>query len=88
MKVELRKQLRAARRRMPAADYSRRSLLAAKSVLRLPGVSAGKRVAVCLPFDRETDTALLLREARRRGRVAVRADGHRRLQARYGCRLL
>jgi 5-formyltetrahydrofolate cyclo-ligase len=67
MKIELRKQLRAARRRMPAAEYSRRSLLAAKSVLRLPGFGAGKRVAVYLPFDRETDTALLLREARRRG---------------------
>ena len=67
MKSELRKQLRAARRRMPAAEYRHRSLLAAKNVLRLPGFAAGKRVAVYLPFDRETDTALLLREARRRG---------------------
>jgi 5-formyltetrahydrofolate cyclo-ligase len=67
MKIELRKQLRAARRRIPAAEHRRRSQLAAKNVARLPGFASGKRVAVYLPFDRETDTAWLLREARRRG---------------------
>jgi 5-formyltetrahydrofolate cyclo-ligase len=67
MKIELRKQLRAARRHLPATEYRHRSLLAAKNVMRHPAFASGKRVAVYLPFDRETDTALLLREARRRG---------------------
>jgi 5-formyltetrahydrofolate cyclo-ligase len=66
-KSELRKQLRTARRCLPAAEYLRRSRLAVKNVVRLPGFACGKRVAVYLPFDNETDTALLLREARRRG---------------------
>jgi 5-formyltetrahydrofolate cyclo-ligase len=67
MKTALRKRLRAARRGMSQNEHRRRSRLAARSVAALPGFACGKRVALYLPFDRETDTALLLREARRRG---------------------
>ena len=35
--------------------------------MRLRAFSAGKRVALYLPFDRETDTAALIGAARRRG---------------------
>jgi len=41
--------------------------LAAKAVAGLPMFSAGKRIALYLPFDRETDTAALIAAARRRG---------------------
>jgi len=41
--------------------------LAAKAVAGLPVFRAGKRVALYLPFDRETDTAALIAAARRRG---------------------
>jgi 5-formyltetrahydrofolate cyclo-ligase len=67
MKPVLRKRLRAARRALSPGEHQRRSRLAAQSVAPLPGFACGKRVALYLPFDRETDTALLLREARRRG---------------------
>jgi 5-formyltetrahydrofolate cyclo-ligase len=67
MKAKLRKQLRAARRSMGAADHARRSRLAGKALAALPGLRAGKRLALYLPFDRETDTAALLGAARRRG---------------------
>jgi len=50
-----------------AADHARRSRLAAKALAALPGLRAGKRLALYLPFDRETDTAALLGAARRRG---------------------
>jgi 5-formyltetrahydrofolate cyclo-ligase len=66
-KAALRKQLRAKRRAFTAAEYTARSRLAAKAVATLPQFSAGRRVAVYLPFDRETDTADLLVTARRRG---------------------
>ncbi|HEY2681941.1 MAG TPA: 5-formyltetrahydrofolate cyclo-ligase [Steroidobacteraceae bacterium] len=67
MKIALRKRLRAARRNFSAREHAQRSRLAALAVARLPGFSSGKRVAIYLPFDRETDTATLVRAARRRG---------------------
>jgi 5-formyltetrahydrofolate cyclo-ligase len=67
MKPVLRKRLRAARRGMSPSEHQRRSRLAALNVTAVPGFACGKRVALYLPFDRETDTAVLLREARRRG---------------------
>jgi 5-formyltetrahydrofolate cyclo-ligase len=67
MKTVLRKRLRGARRAMSAAEHLRRSKLAAGAVLRLPMFAAGKKVALYLPFDRETDTSTLLIAARRRG---------------------
>jgi 5-formyltetrahydrofolate cyclo-ligase len=41
--------------------------LAAKAVAGLPMFRTGKRIALYLPFDRETDTAALIAAARRRG---------------------
>jgi 5-formyltetrahydrofolate cyclo-ligase len=67
MKVPLRKHLRAQRRSLSAADHAHRSRLAARAVARLPMFRAGKRIALYLPFDRETDTAALIAAARRRG---------------------
>jgi 5-formyltetrahydrofolate cyclo-ligase len=67
MKASLRKRLRAARRALSAADHHSRSSLAARAVMRLPMFAAGKRVALYLPFDGETDTAELLAAARARG---------------------
>jgi 5-formyltetrahydrofolate cyclo-ligase len=84
MKAVLRQQLRALRRGLSAADHARRSTAAAAAVMRLPMFAAGKRVAVYLPFDRETDTAALIAAARRRGVqvfVPVVSDRrHRRLR--------
>ena len=84
MKVTLRKQLRAQRRALGEADHGRRSALAAAALMRLPMFAAGKRVALYLPFDRETDTAVLITAARRRGVqvfVPVISDRrHRRLR--------
>ena len=67
MKANLRKQLRAERRSLSSADHGYRSRLAAKAIGRLRMFRAGKRIALYLPFDRETDTAALIRAARRRG---------------------
>ena len=67
MKSALRKALRAARRKLPPAEHARRSRLAALLITQLAGFASGKRVAIYLPFDRETDTAVLVRAARRRG---------------------
>jgi 5-formyltetrahydrofolate cyclo-ligase len=67
MKAPLRKQLRAQRRSLSAAVHEHRSRMAAKAVTALPMFAAGKRVALYLPFDRETDTAALIAAARRRG---------------------
>jgi 5-formyltetrahydrofolate cyclo-ligase len=66
MKAKLRKELRAKRRAIRPADHRLRSNLAASSITRLPAFKAGARVAVYLPFDRETNTAALLIAARRR----------------------
>jgi 5-formyltetrahydrofolate cyclo-ligase len=67
VKATLRKQLRAQRRSLSVAEHARRSRLAAKAIAGLPEFRAGKRIAVYLPFDRETDTAALIAAARRRG---------------------
>jgi 5-formyltetrahydrofolate cyclo-ligase len=84
----LRKQLRAGRRDLEPADHRRRSLQAARAILRVAQFGAGRRVAIYLPFDHEMDTAALIAAARRRGvhlYVPVVADRrHRRLRF---CRL-
>jgi len=67
MKAKLRKQLRTERRSLSAADHSLRSNLAASAITRLAAFKAGARVAIYLPFDRETNTAALMVAARRRG---------------------
>jgi 5-formyltetrahydrofolate cyclo-ligase len=67
MKTALRKQLRAARRSLSTAEHRRHSTRAARAVTHLPAFAAGRRIAVYLPFDRETDTASLIIAARRRG---------------------
>src|SRR5882724_11129790 len=67
MKESLRKKLRAQRRSLSDSDHRRHSSAAAKAILRLRMFSAGKRVALYLPFDREPDTAVLIRGARQRG---------------------
>jgi len=67
MKAALRKHIRARRRSLSTADHRYRSGLAAKAVAGMPVFRAGKRVALYLPFDRETDTAELIAAARRRG---------------------
>jgi len=66
-KAALRKQLRAQRRALPAPDHDRRSRRAANAIERLPQFSAGRRVALYLPFDGEVGTARLISTARRRG---------------------
>src|SRR5271165_285871 len=84
MKVILRKRLRAARRALSSADHRQRSSLATRAIERLPMFAAGKRIALYLPFDRETDTAGLIAAARARGVhlfVPVISDKrHRRLR--------
>ena len=67
MKDSLRKKLRAQRRSLSDSDHQQRSLAAARAIMRLRMFSAGKRVALYLPFDRELDTAALIRAARQRG---------------------
>jgi 5-formyltetrahydrofolate cyclo-ligase len=66
VKGKLRKELRAKRRSVSAAEHALRSNLAASSITRLAAFRAGARVAVYLPFDREVNTAALLVAARRR----------------------
>jgi 5-formyltetrahydrofolate cyclo-ligase len=70
MKAQLRKELRARRRGLSAADHALKSNLGASAITRLPAFKPGARVALYLPFDRETNTAALLIAARRR-RVRV-----------------
>jgi 5-formyltetrahydrofolate cyclo-ligase len=67
MKSGLRKHLRAQRRSLSSAEHARRSRLAAKALVRMPMFSAGKRIALYVSFDRETDTAAVIAAARRRG---------------------
>jgi 5-formyltetrahydrofolate cyclo-ligase len=67
MKAQLRKQLRMARRSLSAADHRTNSTRACRAALKLPMAAAGKRMAIYLPFDRETDTRTLIAAARRRG---------------------
>lgn len=59
--------MRLRRRALSPAEHDSRSRKAARAVTRLPMFSAGKRIAVYLPFDRETDTGALIAAARRRG---------------------
>jgi 5-formyltetrahydrofolate cyclo-ligase len=84
MKVAIRKQLRTARRSLSPADHSLRSNLAASAITRMAAFRHRSRVAIYLPFDRETNTAALLIAARRRGihlYVPVVSDlRHRRLR--------
>jgi 5-formyltetrahydrofolate cyclo-ligase len=84
MKVKLRKQLRAARRSLAPADHHQRSRLAAAAIVRTAAFKSGARIALYLPFDRETDTAALIAAARHRGvRVFVPVVSdlrHRRLR--------
>ena len=67
MKASLRKQLRAERRALSEPEHWRRSLAAARAIMRLRFFRAGKRVALYLSFDAESDTAALIEAARRRG---------------------
>jgi 5-formyltetrahydrofolate cyclo-ligase len=86
MKSALRKALRGARRTLSAAEYRRRSMLACLAIARLPAFAAGKRVALYLPYDHETDTAALLNAARRRRikvYVPVVVDRRRRVMRFY-----
>lgn len=84
MKAALRKQLRGNRRALSSSEHALHSARAATAVIRLAAFKSGARVAIYLPFDRETDTALLLRQARARGvrvYVPVVSDlRHRRLR--------
>jgi 5-formyltetrahydrofolate cyclo-ligase len=83
-KAQLRKQLRLERRSLSPADHALRSTLAASAITRIAAFKPGARVAIYLPFDRETNTAALLVAARRRGirlYVPVVSDlRHRRLR--------
>ena len=76
MKAKLRKELRAAAP-LPRRRGSRPAFpnLAASSVTRLAAFKSGARVAVYLPFDRETNTAALLVAARRRRDAHLRSRG-------------
>jgi 5-formyltetrahydrofolate cyclo-ligase len=67
VKATLRKELRARRRALSAAEHRRLSLAAARALMRLRFFNAGKRVALYLPFDAELDTGALVAAARRRG---------------------
>ena len=67
MKESLRKKLRAQRRSLSDSDHRQRSLAAARAIMRLRMFSAGRRVALYLPFDREVDTAALIGAAQQRG---------------------
>jgi 5-formyltetrahydrofolate cyclo-ligase len=84
VKAALRKQLRAARRSLGAAEHRRLSAMATATVMRHRLFSAGKRVALYLPFDGELDTSTLIGAAQQRGVelfVPVIADRrHRRLR--------
>ncbi len=84
MKRKLRKELRARRRSLSAADHALHSNLAASCVTRMAAFRSGARVAIYLPFDGEANTAALLVAARRRGIrifVPVVSDlRHRRLR--------
>jgi 5-formyltetrahydrofolate cyclo-ligase len=84
MKSTLRKQLRLRRRALGLAEHASRSARAAAAVTRMASFKSAARIAIYLPFDRETDTAALMRAARGRGvrlYVPVVTDPrHRRLR--------
>jgi 5-formyltetrahydrofolate cyclo-ligase len=80
-KAVLRKNLRALRRALPPEVHRAKSRRAAAALSRLPAFSAGRRVALYLPFDAEAATESLLAAARRRKLkvfVPVVADRRRR----------
>jgi 5-formyltetrahydrofolate cyclo-ligase len=66
-KVTLRRELRRLRRAIAPREHREASLAAARVIAKLPQFTAGRRVAVYLPFDGEADPASLLHHARRRG---------------------
>jgi 5-formyltetrahydrofolate cyclo-ligase len=66
VKAVLRKQLRAARRSLSAAEHQRHSESATARIIRHRLFSAGNRVALYLPFDRELDTSALIDAAQER----------------------
>ncbi len=84
MKAMLRKRLRLARRSLTVAEHTERSNRASSAITRMAAFKSGARVAIYLPFDRETNTAALLMAASRRGvriYVPVVSDRrHRRLR--------
>jgi 5-formyltetrahydrofolate cyclo-ligase len=83
-KAELRTQLRGQRRALGRAQHTQASQRAAGAITRDFKFKAGARIAVYLPFDRETGTAALMLAAGRRGvriYVPVVTDlRHRRLR--------
>lgn len=66
-KAAVRKLLRARRRALTPSERKAKSARAAHAVTRLAQFGAGKRVAMFLSFDGETDTRPLIAAARRRG---------------------
>jgi 5-formyltetrahydrofolate cyclo-ligase len=79
LQMQATKQLRVERRALREQDHWHRSLAAARAIMRLRFFRAGKRVALYLPFDGESDTAALIAAAQRRGvQVFVPVISHRR----------
>src|SRR6266478_2587673 len=71
--------MRVLRRALSPSEHRQRSVAAARAVMKLRSFSAGKRVALYLPFDAELDTAALIAAARRRGvRIFVPVVSDRR----------
>jgi 5-formyltetrahydrofolate cyclo-ligase len=66
-KAAVRKLLRARRRALTPAERAEKSRAAARAVAGLAPFAHGKRVALFLSFDGETDTKPLIAAARRRG---------------------
>jgi 5-formyltetrahydrofolate cyclo-ligase len=75
LQMQATRQLRVERRALREQDHRHRSLAAARAIMRLRFFRAGKRVALYLPFDGESDTAALIAAAQRRG-VQVFVPGH------------
>ncbi len=67
MKSNLRKQLRVRRRSLGVVEHRRLSRLASNAIKHCARFSFGKRVAVYLPFDGESNTSALIKAARNRG---------------------
>ncbi len=83
-KATLRRELRLLRRALAPSEHRVASLAAARVIAKLPQFTAGRRVAVYLPFDGEADPTSLVHHARRRGVrlfVPIVSDlRHRRLR--------
>lgn len=81
-KAALRELLRARRRALSRGEHANHSRKAQLAIARLHRLRCGARIAVYMPMDRETDTALLIALARRRGLriyVPVVIDRRRRV---------